>query len=147
MTVQTTARPTTADLLTTSQDVVPPTLLSNPVHQSTYVGGTVSFLCNVSGRPRPEVTWEKELDGRENIIMRPNHVNGNVVVTNIGQLVIYNAQLQDSGIYTCTARNAGGFLRANVPLSVIKREDLMRQNSANTTEIPATECLKQPDRG
>ncbi|XP_072415087.1 WAP, Kazal, immunoglobulin, Kunitz and NTR domain-containing protein 2 [Chiloscyllium punctatum] len=147
VTMQTTARPTTADLLTTSQDVVPPALLSNPVHQSTYVGGTVSFLCDVSGRPRPEVTWEKELDGRENIIMRPNHVNGNVVVTNIGQLVIYNAQLQDAGIYTCTARNAGGFLRANVPLSVIKREDLMRQNSANTTQIPATECLKQPDRG
>ncbi|XP_007907385.1 WAP, Kazal, immunoglobulin, Kunitz and NTR domain-containing protein 2 [Callorhinchus milii] len=141
--LETTEQPTTAYSPTTSLDVLPPALLSNPGHQSMYVGGTVSFLCDVNGRPKPEITWEKQLDGRENIIMRPNHVNGNVVVTNIGQLVIYNAQLQDAGIYTCTARNTGGLLRADFPLSVIKTEDLVWQNA---TQIPAEECLKQPDR-
>lgn len=79
--------------------------------------------------------------------MRPNHVRGNVVVTNIGQLVIYNAQLQDAGIYTCTAKNVGGSVSSHFPLVVIKREVKGKNAAGNSTNLPfpAEECLKSPD--
>lgn len=112
-----------------------------------FVGETASFLCDVSGKPPPEITWEKQLKGKENAIMRPNHVRGNIVVTNIGQLVIYNAQLQDAGIYTCTARNVGGSVSSHFPLVVIRKEMKGKSAEGNRTNMPfpAEECLKGPD--
>ncbi|NAV32997.1 BPTI/Kunitz-type proteinase inhibitor domain-containing protein, partial [Klebsiella pneumoniae] len=90
---------------------------------------------------------EKQLGGGPNVVLRPNHVNGNMVVTNIGQLVIYNAQLQDAGTYTCTARNAAGAVSAHFPFSVIKREALVLAGAGNSSgPVPARECLKRPDR-
>ncbi|XP_043918027.1 WAP, Kazal, immunoglobulin, Kunitz and NTR domain-containing protein 2 [Protopterus annectens] len=145
ITPEATTPPTTPYLETTAVDTIPPALVSNPIHQSVYVGDTVSFLCDVTGKPKPDITWEKQTDGKDNIIMRPNHVQGNVVVTNIAQLVIYNVQPQDAGIYTCAARNAGGFLRADFPLSVIRREISQKENAKNTTKFPTDECVKQPD--
>ncbi|XP_019494022.1 PREDICTED: WAP, Kazal, immunoglobulin, Kunitz and NTR domain-containing protein 2 isoform X2 [Hipposideros armiger] len=144
---ETTVHPTTAFLETPGLDMAAPALLNHPVHQSVTVGETVSFLCDVVGRPRPEITWEKQLEDRENVVMRPNHVRGNVVVTNIAQLVIYNAQLQDAGIYTCTARNAAGVLRADFPLSVVRagQAAATAESSPNGTAFPVAECLKPPD--
>nr|XP_032655281.1 WAP, Kazal, immunoglobulin, Kunitz and NTR domain-containing protein 1 isoform X2 [Chelonoidis abingdonii] len=141
--LETTAHPTPG---AAAEVPIPPALYNNPFHQSVYVGGTVSFHCDVSGRPRPDITWEKQSDHQENFIMRPDQMYGNVVVTNIGQLVIYNAQLEDTGIYTCTARNSAGLLRADFPLSIIKREPSGGEPRApSTQQVPATECLKEPD--
>lgn len=144
---ETTMHPTTASPETPGLDTAAPALLNHPVHQSVTVGETVSFLCDVVGRPRPDITWEKQLEDRENVVMRPNHVRGNVVVTNIAQLVIYNAQLQDTGIYTCTARNAAGTLRADFPLSVVRGGPAAATaaSSPNGTAFPAAECLEPPD--
>ncbi|XP_012695131.2 WAP, Kazal, immunoglobulin, Kunitz and NTR domain-containing protein 2 [Clupea harengus] len=148
---ETTLNPTTAQLETTPMDIQLPMITNKPLHQTVFVGETASFLCEVVGRPKPEITWEKQLAGRDNLVMRPNHVRDNVVVTNIGQLVIYNAQLQDAGIYTCTSRNIGGSLKAHFPLSVVKREQVVaeegQQKGNSSTRLPAEECLKPPDTG
>ncbi|KAB0401617.1 hypothetical protein E2I00_007275, partial [Balaenoptera physalus] len=128
----TTTRPTPGDAL------VPPALYSSPSPQAVYVGGTASLHCDVSGRPPPAVTWEKQSDQRENLIMRPDQMYGNVVVTSIGQLVLYNARLEDAGLYTCTARNAAGLLRADFPLSVVQREPA--EDRAPVAVAPA-QCL------
>ncbi|XP_004706171.1 WAP, Kazal, immunoglobulin, Kunitz and NTR domain-containing protein 1 [Echinops telfairi] len=85
------------------------------------VGGTASLHCDVSGRPPPAITWERQSEQPENLILRPDQMYGNVVVTSIGQLVLYNARPEDAGLYTCTARNAAGLLRADFPLSVVQR--------------------------
>ncbi|KAJ8246361.1 hypothetical protein GJAV_G00266880 [Gymnothorax javanicus] len=145
--VETTVRPTTALLETTPMDLQPPVMVSKPVHQSVFVGETASFLCEVTGKPEPEITWEKQVEGKENIVMKPNHVRGNVVVTNIGQLVIYNAQTQDAGIYTCTAKNAAGPILAHFPLSVSQRDPLREEEQKNSTVFPQDECQKLPDSG
>ncbi|XP_061088095.1 WAP, Kazal, immunoglobulin, Kunitz and NTR domain-containing protein 2 [Conger conger] len=145
--VETTVRPTTALLETTPMDMQAPVMVSNPAHQSVFVGETASFLCEVTGKPKPEITWEKQVEGKENIVMKPNHVRGNVVVTNIGQLVIYNAQIEDAGIYTCTAKNAAGPIHAHFPLSVVQKDPLKKEDQNNSTVFPAEECLKTPDSG
>ncbi|XP_035511310.1 WAP, Kazal, immunoglobulin, Kunitz and NTR domain-containing protein 2 [Morone saxatilis] len=144
---ETTLHPTTALQTTLPADIQLPTIHTGPTQQAVFVGETASFLCEVTGKPRPEITWEKQLKGKENTVMRPNHVRGNVVVTNIGQLVIYNAQLQDAGIYTCTAKNVGGSISSHFPLVVLKREAKGKNAEGNSTNLPfpAEECLKSPD--
>ncbi|KAG8445988.1 hypothetical protein GDO86_013749 [Hymenochirus boettgeri] len=140
---QTTSNPTLTSLETTLKNVIPPILVSNPTEKVVNVGDTVSFHCDVTGRPIPEITWEKQDGGKENIIMRPNHVVANIVVTNIAQLVIYNTQLQDAGIYTCAAKNAGGVIKANFPLFVM--ESPVKEKYTNKTIFPTDECLKPAD--
>ncbi|XP_038613348.1 WAP, Kazal, immunoglobulin, Kunitz and NTR domain-containing protein 2 [Tachyglossus aculeatus] len=153
---QPTARPTTAPARPTAPagggtaeagaaGVLAPTLLSRPTLQAVRVGETVSFLCDVSGRPQPDITWEKQQAGWENVVMRPNHVRGNVAVTNIAQLVIYNAQPQDAGVYTCTARNGGGQLRADFPLTVLRAEPAGAELDPRRAGLPADGCLRAPD--
>ncbi|XP_060941296.1 WAP, Kazal, immunoglobulin, Kunitz and NTR domain-containing protein-like [Limanda limanda] len=141
----TTANPTPTS---SQEDPLPPALYSNPHHQSTYVGGTVSFHCDVIGVPKPDVTWEKQSERRERLVMRPDQMYGNVVITNIGQLVIYNAQVWDTGIYTCIARNSAGVLRADFPLSVVRRAE---DDFLDDPEMPMgrpfspADCLAEAD--
>ncbi|XP_008577395.1 PREDICTED: WAP, Kazal, immunoglobulin, Kunitz and NTR domain-containing protein 1 [Galeopterus variegatus] len=130
---ETTARPTPGAA------PMPPALYNSPSPQAVQVGGTASLHCDVSGHPPPTVTWEKQSHQRENLIMRPDQMYGNVVVTSIGQLVLYNARPEDAGLYTCTARNAAGLLRVDFPLSVIQREP-----SRDRAPSHPAECL--PDR-
>ncbi|XP_075701663.1 WAP, Kazal, immunoglobulin, Kunitz and NTR domain-containing protein 2 [Rhinoderma darwinii] len=138
---ETSANPTLPPVETAIINVVPPALVNNPTHKTVNVGDTVSFHCDVTGKPKPEITWEKE--GKENVVMRPNHVVANIVVTNIAQLVIYNTQLQDTGVYICTAKNTGGILKINFPLTV--KEQPAKEKSGNQTFFPTDECLKPPD--
>uniref|UniRef100_W5LA85 WAP, Kazal, immunoglobulin, Kunitz and NTR domain-containing protein 2 n=1 Tax=Astyanax mexicanus TaxID=7994 RepID=W5LA85_ASTMX len=144
----TTALPTTALLHTTPLDVQAPVIAGSQMQQSVFVDETASFLCEVSGWPKPEITWQKQVEKKENVILKPNHVLGNVVVTNIGQLVVYNAQLEDAGVYTCTATNSGGSIQANFTLFVVQKEvEVEREKLKNSTRFPAEECLKVPDSG
>ncbi|XP_006103718.1 WAP, Kazal, immunoglobulin, Kunitz and NTR domain-containing protein 1 [Myotis lucifugus] len=136
---ETTARPTPGDT------PVPPALYSSPSPQVVYVGGTASLHCDVSGRPPPAVTWEKQSEQRENLIMRPDQMYGNVVVTSIGQLVLYNARPEDAGLYTCTARNTAGLLRADFPLSVVQRDPARdRAPSAPAECLPQAQACASP---
>ncbi|XP_026997135.1 WAP, Kazal, immunoglobulin, Kunitz and NTR domain-containing protein 2 [Tachysurus fulvidraco] len=144
---KTTLLPTTVYLETTPMDIHAPTVLNNPGQNIVFVGETASFLCEVTGKPNPEITWEKQVEGKENTVMRSNYVQGNIVVTNIAQLVIYNAQLQDAGIYTCTAKNLGGSIQTHFMLSVIHQDQSMNESLVNSTRLSAEECLKAPDMG
>ncbi|XP_012719518.2 WAP, Kazal, immunoglobulin, Kunitz and NTR domain-containing protein 2-like [Fundulus heteroclitus] len=145
----TTLQPTTAPL----QGIIPllmepelPVLLSSPVHQTVNVGETASFLCDVTGQPHPEITWEKRLPlGVVRAVMRPNNVWGNMVVTNIGQLVIYNVRLQDSGVYTCMAQNPYGSVQAHHPLTVLSTQVVSTLEPKNLTHCLPEGCQKPLD--
>lgn len=140
----TTLHPTTTPTTETPQA---PVLISSPVHQIVNVGDTASFLCDVISSPRPEITWERKLPvGAERVVMRPNHVLANLVVTNIGQLVIYNAQPGDSGVFTCVAQNSLGSVKADHPLTVLPTEPPKAPEPKNVTRCLAAECGKPPDQ-
>ncbi|KAK9981898.1 hypothetical protein ABG768_001421 [Culter alburnus] len=145
---------TTAQPTSTADDIepFPPTLYSNPQHQVIYLGGTASFHCDVIGHPKPDVTWEKQSEVHERIVMRPDQMYGNVVITNIGQLVVYNGQMWDTGIYSCIARNSAGVLRADYPLSVVRRdnEDFFDDAEASLPlgrPFSPADCLAPVERG
>ncbi|CAN0193334.1 unnamed protein product [Lampetra fluviatilis] len=140
---ETAVTPATLNAPTTYVTPIRPALVAKPAQQSVYLGGTVSFHCDVSGQPKPDITWEKQGEGEKNMIMRPDRMYGNMVVTNIGELVIYNVKPPNAGIYTCTARNTAGLLRANFPLSIMRNPHTF---SKDMEEFPIEECLKMPDR-
>lgn len=82
---ETTVHPTTAPPEPPGWAATAPAFSSHPAHQSVTVGETVSFLCDVVGGPQRSPgrnSWKTE-----NVVMRPSHVRGSVVVTNIAQLV------------------------------------------------------------
>ncbi|XP_030195282.1 WAP, Kazal, immunoglobulin, Kunitz and NTR domain-containing protein 2-like isoform X1 [Gadus morhua] len=150
---RTTLRPTTATLPATTAPPAPPArpqppvLLSSPVHQAVGVGDTASFLCDVGGRPRPAITWERRRDpvggaGAERVPLGPNTVRGNMVVTNIGQLVVYNSQPGDSGVYTCTAESPLGSVAANHTLTVLPSQPPAAAAAAAAAEN-VSRCLPE----
>ncbi|KAK1803196.1 hypothetical protein P4O66_021726 [Electrophorus voltai] len=147
---------TTAQPTPTSSAPFPPTLYSSPQHQAVYLGGTVSFHCDAIGHPKPDVTWEKQSERRERLVMRPDQMYGNVVITTIGQLVVYNAQTWDTGIYTCIARNSAGELHADFPLSVVRRAEREfyeeqegggEDEEAEVQPFSPADCLAPLERG
>ncbi|KAM9426016.1 WAP, Kazal, immunoglobulin, Kunitz and NTR domain-containing protein 2-like [Pholidichthys leucotaenia] len=144
----TTLSPTTAPHhATTPPPTEPqaPAVVGSPTHQTVNVGDTASFLCDVTGHPPPEITWEKRQPaGVARSVMRPNHVWGNLAVTNIGQLVIYNTQLQDSGIYTCTAQNPSGSVKTSHLLTVVPTHIPQTPEHKNLSRCLPEECLKPP---
>ncbi|KAM5152324.1 WAP, Kazal, immunoglobulin, Kunitz and NTR domain-containing protein 1 [Mantella aurantiaca] len=123
---------------------VPPALFHSPSPQSVIVGGTVGLQCESSGRPRPEILWEKLGDGPSAPLMKPDQMYGNLVVTNSGQLVIYNARPEDAGIYVCMARNSAGLLRAQFPLSVVKK-GTTTASLGHQRVVHPSDCLKLPE--
>ncbi|XP_054613084.1 WAP, Kazal, immunoglobulin, Kunitz and NTR domain-containing protein 2 [Dunckerocampus dactyliophorus] len=145
----TTLHPTTAPLQVTIPPLAEPqapVVLSIPLLQTVNVGDTASFLCDVTGGPPPEITWEKQLpDGVQRVVMGRNHVQGNMVVTNVGQLVIYNAEMHDSGVYTCTARNPSGSVQSHHPLTVLPTEPPRSPDANNLSRCLPEECIKPPD--
>ncbi|KAM4632150.1 WAP, Kazal, immunoglobulin, Kunitz and NTR domain-containing protein 1 [Discoglossus pictus] len=124
---------------------VPPALYHSPAPQSVPIGGTVGLQCESSGVPRPEILWEKMGDSPSTPLMRPDQMYGNLVVTNSGQLVIYNARSEDAGIYVCMARNSAGLLRAHFPLSVLNKNTALK-GTAQLRPASPSDCLKLPDR-
>lgn len=61
------------------------------------IGAEINIKCEVDGHPYPNITWyynEQEL-----------HSTGRIQIVNDDHLVIRGATPEDSGEYTCTARN------------------------------------------
>nr|XP_061807639.1 WAP, Kazal, immunoglobulin, Kunitz and NTR domain-containing protein 2-like [Nerophis lumbriciformis] len=145
----TTLHPTTTPSQVTAPppvDPQAPLVVSAPPHQTVNVGDTASFLCDVTGHPPPEITWEKQLsESVKKVVMGRNHVQGNMVVTNVGQLVIFNAKMHDSGVYTCTARNPSGVVQAHHPLMVLPTEPPKSVEALNFTRCTSEDCLKPPN--
>ena len=71
---------------------------------TTLVGNRVSMVCEVSGIPAPQITWER--DGVE-------LQKGGKVYT------VKSARQNDNGNYTCSARNSAGEVKATSQLKIL----------------------------
>ena len=78
-------------------------------------GAQASLHCHVSGQPQPRVTWRRpELGTRPELEAEPG-----------GKFLVREAEVRDSGVYTCTAANRfGQEATCNTSLIVIGKKEM-----------------------
>lgn len=97
---------------------VPPKIVSSsPTSFHQPLGTTVKIYCKAEGSPKPNVTWTK--DGRSLITSQ------RISYQKEGsEIIIYNLQEDDGGIFKCTYRNPVGLITQTIHLIVEGREVL-----------------------
>lgn len=78
---------------------------------------TVRLDCAVEGDPKPQVYWQFNF-GNDFPAARERRMQ--ISSDNDDKFIIDNAKPSDKGIYTCTAENAAGIIRANVTVDISK---------------------------
>jgi len=105
--------------------ILAPFIVSPPVSMLVNETGAASFLCEVKGNPEPQVTWLKQ-----NSTLLPDKR----VVQSRGSLVITDVTPQDSGVYTCLARNIFGVMTSSATLTVQVRPLITQKPSSVIVE-------------
>ncbi|XP_062853709.1 striated muscle preferentially expressed protein kinase, partial [Trichomycterus rosablanca] len=77
------------------------------------VGETPRLVVVVNGRPEPDILWYKD-----NVLLAESSHFTFVYDDQECSLVVLNAQLEDSGVYTCTAKNLAGEISCKAELTV-----------------------------
>lgn len=91
--------------MTGASDVLPTSVLTTPVNQTVDEQERVTMVCEMSGSPTPSGFWLKNNE------VQPLQNSSNILITQSGQqlqMMIRNANLADSGIYTCEVRSPIG---------------------------------------
>ena len=89
--------------------LVVPEITKGPVDVARKVGEPITFTCNATGEPLPDITWSRDIGG---VIMEQP---GDIMITNItegitrqSQLMLTNLLDSDFQNYTCNATNTFG---------------------------------------
>ncbi|XP_044749067.1 uncharacterized protein LOC123309846 [Coccinella septempunctata] len=88
-------------------------------------GKNVTITCRIAGIPEPNVRWTL----RNKLIANltgPSYANGKKmyvmqVQNDSSDLTIFSADVQDAGVYVCSAENKAGRVEASVTLAVSRR--------------------------
>ncbi|KAJ8403435.1 hypothetical protein AAFF_G00352070 [Aldrovandia affinis] len=97
----------------TLEIAVPPTFESIMEDMDVRVGETPRFAVVVEGKPIPDIMWYKN----DTLLSESSHFTF-VYDDNECSLVILNTQEDDSGVYTCTAKNLAGVVSCKAELTV-----------------------------
>ncbi|CAL1541031.1 unnamed protein product [Lymnaea stagnalis] len=95
----------------------PPTMIEAPKNKTVAEFEDTGFTCKVKGGPQPEVYWTKD-----NVNLT---IGGRIRVTS-EQLLIGQAVLPDSGLYTCVAVNIKGSVASSAALAVIVKTQIIK---------------------
>lgn len=90
-----------------------PEITLNPRDTVIYVGDDATFSCEVSGKPKPKITWYYN---SIKILLNSIHYE---ILTN-GTLVVSNADKLDGGVFHCIASNPMGTVKSTSAILLIK---------------------------
>lgn len=100
------------------ESISPPAVVVSPSTLTVNENEVASFQCSASGNPQPVVEWS-----RNDSAMNPK------TVTSSGKILWRNVAGNDSGVYTCAARNILGEARGSARLTINgNREDMYFKN-------------------
>ena len=92
-----------------------PQVMMSPADQTRDEGHNMSFYCRAGGNPTPSVEWR--LKGRKLL-------SGAKYLVREGQLVVRNLSFNDTGQYTCVAKNILGSSKASGNLTVRSKKNI-----------------------
>ena len=78
-------------------------------------GTKITLTCPTEGLPRPKITWKK--DG---VIL-----SGRYVIDKTGSLTIQNAEVNDTGKFTCSAQNEVGVDEVSSLIDILRKYFLL----------------------
>lgn len=82
-------------------------------------GDLARLDCAAKGEPTPQIAWQKDGgNGFPAAMERRMHV-----MPSDDAFFIINAKIQDQGVYTCTAENSAGIIKANATLIINGRRN------------------------
>lgn len=93
-----------------------PVFTKRPINVTADSSGTVRLDCAVDGDPKPTMYWQFNF-GNDFPAARERRMH---VIPGDEAFFIMNAKLSDQGVYTCTATNPAGVIKANA--TVVIRE-------------------------
>uniref|UniRef100_A0A8D2MIS7 Sidekick cell adhesion molecule 1 n=1 Tax=Zonotrichia albicollis TaxID=44394 RepID=A0A8D2MIS7_ZONAL len=117
---------------------IKPTFIQPPEDTTVTEGMTAVLTCEVSGAPRPAISWKKG----EQILASGSVQIPRFVLLESGGLQITPVFLQDAGNYTCCAANSEGALNAFVMLTVWNRTSIVRPPEDSTVIKGTTATLR-----
>ncbi|XP_050076748.1 leucine-rich repeats and immunoglobulin-like domains protein 2 [Anopheles maculipalpis] len=107
-----------------------PRFRKTPSDISVEPGKVARLDCAAMGEPKPQISWEKD-GGNDFPAAKERRMH---VIPNEGAFLILNVQLVDAGMYSCTAENPAGIIRANASVVVLESQKASR--SVTSLEIP-----------
>lgn len=96
--------------------VVYPRFWKIPGDVTVKAGSTARLDCAASGQPAPEIAWQKD-GGDDFPAARERRMH---VMPSDDVFFIVEVKNEDQGVYTCTAKNDAGFVKANATLMVVR---------------------------
>ncbi|XP_045480186.1 uncharacterized protein LOC123684784 [Harmonia axyridis] len=88
-------------------------------------GRNVTMTCRIAGIPEPNVRWSLRNKLIANLSGTPNTNGRKLYVMQVqndsSDLTIFSADLQDAGVYVCSAENKAGKVEASVTLAVSRK--------------------------
>uniref|UniRef100_A0A182JZX1 Ig-like domain-containing protein n=1 Tax=Anopheles christyi TaxID=43041 RepID=A0A182JZX1_9DIPT len=99
-----------------------PKFRKTPSDVSVEPGKVARLDCAAIGDPKPQIYWEKD-GGNDFPAAKERRMH---VIPNEDAFLILNVQMVDMGVYSCTAENAAGVIRANASVIVLESETAIR---------------------
>ncbi|KAK0148071.1 Vascular endothelial growth factor receptor 3 [Merluccius polli] len=94
----------------------PPRYKRNPTNQTVNVTQSLRMVCDVEGRPLPQLSWFKD--------HQPLHEMSGIQLQDSNRtLSIQRVREEDAGLYTCTACNQRGCVHSSAAVRVIGSSD------------------------
>ncbi|GAB0092093.1 hypothetical protein DMENIID0001_070550 [Sergentomyia squamirostris] len=109
-----------------------------PSNITVVVGTTARLDCAADGEPRPQMAWQKD-GGNDFPAARERRMH---VMPTDDAFFIINAKLSDRGVYTCTAENDIGAIRANATLIVHEAPSFVKPMENKEVSLGTTSVLE-----
>lgn len=117
-----------------------PTFVKIPANVTARTGGTARLECGAQGQPAPTVAWQKD-GGDDFPAARERRMH---VMPTDDVFFVVGLKAQDSGVYTCTAHNPAGRVRASATLTVLEAPAFvrpMRSKQVHAGDTAVLECM------
>ncbi|XP_076845293.1 leucine-rich repeats and immunoglobulin-like domains protein 1 isoform X2 [Brachyhypopomus gauderio] len=116
-----------------------PSFVKTPRDVTVRAGAKARLECAARGHPPPQVAWQKD-GGTDFPAARERRMQ---VMPDDDVFFIMDVKPEDTGVYSCTARNTAGTISANVTLAVLETPHLvqgMEDRSVIVGETVALQC-------
>lgn len=103
-------------------------------------GSTVRLDCAATADPKPQIAWQKD-GGNDFPAARERRMH---VMPQDDAFFIVNAKISDQGVYTCTAQNSVGIIKANATLTIQESPSFvkpMENKEVNCGKTAVIECM------